>query len=271
MQSVKHSIDYIQKQYEGFLVTPNLWKGNTIVGLQQFELHHRSYKINIRKPELRLGKRVEQFVAYQLEQEGIKILTSNIQIKRNKETIGEIDFIIQPKETPIHLEVCYKYYLFDPEIEGTEIEKWIGPNRRDSFSLKLKKLKEKQFPLLKHPITQKQLEKLNIATEKIEQRVLFKAQLYIPANSDFKNSLPIDESNIQGYYYRISELNQFAGCKFFIPKKTDWLMQPYAHLEWLNFETFKTTVSEYLNKKNAPLCWLKKPSGTLEKIFVVWW
>ena len=268
---MKQKVNYIQKQYEGFLQTPNLWKGNAIGGLEQFEFNNRSHKIKIRTPELRLGKRVEQFVAFQLEKENIPILASNIQIKKNKETIGEIDFIIQQKEQLTHLEVCYKYYLFDPEIEGSEIEKWIGPNRRDSFSLKLKKLKDKQFPLLQNPTTKAQLENLSIATEKLDQNVLFKAQLFIPSNFDFKSNLPINISNIQGVYYRLEELSQFSDGKFYIPKKPDWLIEPYVQIDWLNFDTFKAAVSEYVNKKNAPLCWLKKPSGALEKLFVVWW
>lgn len=268
---MKKTINYIQKQYEGFLQTPNLWKGEEIASLKQFELPNASHKIWLKHPELRLGKRVEQFVAFQLQNSGIPILASNIQIKRDKETIGEIDFIIRDGNKPIHLEVCYKYYLFDPNAEGDEIEKWIGPNRRDSFHLKLKKLQEKQFPLVQRTETLAQLKALDIKTEHLEQRVIFKAQLYIPANSEFENHLAIDTSNIQGFYYRTSELEIFSNCKFFIPKKPDWLIQPFTQLEWLNFEAFKNQVSAYLEQKNAPLCWVKKPSGELHKIFVVWW
>ena len=268
---MKKTTNYIQKQYEGFLKTPNLWKGSAIESLPQFELGNTSHSIHIENVELRLGKRVEQFVLFQLEKEEIPVLASNLQIQRGKETIGEIDFIIEQGGEPIHLEVCYKYYLFDPNIEGEEIDKWIGPNRRDSFILKLKKLKEKQFPLLQNEITKQQLHQLGISIDEIMQKVLFKAQLYLPANIEFENTLPIDESNIQGYYYRPDQLDEFSKCKFYIPVKPDWLMDPLTQINWLNYENFKEAISEFLNYKNAPLVWLKKPTGAIEKIFVVWW
>jgi len=268
---MKRAVNYIQKQYEGFLQTPNLWKGSSIASLEQFELNAHPHRIKLAKPELRLGKRVEQFVAFQLEKEGSSVIASNIQIKKEKETIGEIDFIIQKNNKPIHLEVCYKYYLFDPYFEGKEIEKWIGPNRRDSFKLKLEKLQNKQFPLLHNPATKFELSALKIATEKIEQKVLFKAQLYIPAAHEFQNNLPINELNIQGFYYRLTELDSFSDCKFFIPKKPDWLITPFPQINWLNYDNFKKDISTHLSQNSAPLCWLKKPSGAIEKLFVVWW
>ena len=268
---MKKTTNFIQKQYEGFLKTPNFWKNAVIESLHQFELANTSHSIQLEKVELRLGKRVEQFVLFQLEQEQIPILASNLQIQNGKKTIGEIDFIIEQNGNPVHLEVCYKYYLFDPKIEGDEIDKSIGPNRRDSFILKLRKLKEKQFPLLQNEVTQQHLTELGITTDEISQQVIFKAQLYLPANSEFNNTLAIEESNIQGYYYRLHELIEYSNCKFYIPMKPDWLMEPLTQIDWLNYDNFNKEVSEFLNNKNAPLVWLKKPTGALEKIFVVWW
>jgi len=53
---------------------------------------------------------------------------------------------------PIHLEIIYKFYLYDPSIGLTQLDHWIGPNRRDSLVKKLTKLKQKQLPLLYHPL-----------------------------------------------------------------------------------------------------------------------
>lgn len=271
LEIVNQTTSDIQKQYEGFLKTPNLWNGNAIGSLQQFILPGNSHKIDLHKLEPRLGKRVEQFVVFQFEQEGIPVITSNLQIQNGKETIGEIDTIIEEDNQLIHLEICYKFYLYDPTITGNETSKWIGPNRRDSLDLKLEKLQTKQFPLLQNDITKRQLSKLDINAESITQKVLFKSQLFLPADTVFNNKLPINENCIEGFYYALENLEQFHDCKFFIPQKPDWLMKPQTHINWLNYSEFRIKVGVYLDKKNAPLCWIKKPSGALEKIVVVWW
>jgi hypothetical protein len=65
-------------------------------------------------------------------------LYENIQVIEDKKTIGEIDFIIEDKNTKqvIHMELAYKFYLFDPSISSEPINNWIGPNRDDSLQEK---------------------------------------------------------------------------------------------------------------------------------------
>ena len=53
----------------------------------------------------------------------------------------------------IHLEVSYKFYLYDENLGKLESEKWIGPNKRDSLVQKTAKLKSKQLPILFHKET----------------------------------------------------------------------------------------------------------------------
>ncbi len=87
----------IQKRYEGFLQTNYLWKKKLIYELEQFEIEAKSQKIDIEINEkLRLGKYVERFVSHQLSQEdSISIISENIQIQREKITLGELDCIIK--------------------------------------------------------------------------------------------------------------------------------------------------------------------------------
>ena len=81
-----------------------------------------------------------------------KVLYENIQIIEGKKTIGEIDFFIKNTTTKrlIHMELAYKFYLYDPKISSEQLNNWIGPNRNDSLKYKLEKLQKKQFPLLYH-------------------------------------------------------------------------------------------------------------------------
>ncbi|WP_196893559.1 DUF1853 family protein [Aureivirga marina] len=271
MLSSKH----IQKLYEGYLKTSIIDFENYGISIQQLLL--KNQKTNqfdkiLNKEVNRLGKLVEKFVLHQLktEQENIEVLAENIQINKNKITLGEIDCILKQKETPIHVEIAYKFYLYDPNKSENEIENWIGPNRRDSLLLKLQKMQEKQFPLLFKEETKNQLEYLNLNFEKIEQKVIFKGQLYVPANSDLDLKL-LENNRVEGFYYRISELKKYKEAKFYIPKKIDWLLEPTANVNWINFIEFQGKINEFHQEKSAPLCWMKTRNSEIHKIFVVWW
>lgn len=264
----------IKLQFQGFLQTSFLWKNNNNIHLQQFSfLDDYVQPIHLKTGyKLRLGKLVERFVSAELQQQdNVKILAENIQIQDGKTTIGELDCLLLKNEKPIHLEIVYKFYLYDTSVGKTEIDRWIGPNRRDSFVKKLTKLKEKQLPLLYHEKTQPYLEQLNLTLEEIEQQVYFKAQLFVPL-ADFGNEFPeINNDCIEGFYIKLSELTQFSDCKFYIPTKHNWLVKPYPQIDWLNFKDFTTKVNVFLSEENSPLCWLKKPNGELFKFFVVYW
>ena len=141
----------IQLQYQGYFHTPLLWKSEPLFGLKQLELSNCDETVfnEVISANLRLGKRVERFVSHELKQyDAVKILKENIQVQHKKLTIGEIDCLLKRNDKPIHLEIIYKFYLYDISVGTTELEHWIGPNRNDSLISKLTKLKEKQLPLL---------------------------------------------------------------------------------------------------------------------------
>ncbi|MDX1446892.1 DUF1853 family protein [Lishizhenia sp.] len=78
----------------------------------------------------------------------IEVVIANHQIIRDKQTLGEIDFILQEGEEIYHLELAIKYYLqFQNE---DDFSTWLGPNGKDSLSKKIKKLKSHQLQLTKH-------------------------------------------------------------------------------------------------------------------------
>ncbi len=264
----------IQLQYEGFLNTPLLWENKEVYELQQFELSNlktASFDSVLQKSQ-RLGKRVESFLSHQLRQDAsIKILVENVQIQNKKVTVGELDCILKQHKTPIHLEVIYKFYLYDASVGKTELEHWIGPNRRDSLVAKLSKLKDKQLPLLYNSFTKPLLTKLNLQAETIKQQVHFKAQLFIPYQTKNIEVKPLNSKCIKGFYIHFNELQQFKTCKFHIPSKLNWLLKIQLQTKWQNFEQFLKIIEVFISQKSAPLCWLKYPNGETEKFFVVWW
>lgn len=261
-------------QYEGFINTPNLWRSDEIAGLHQFiipKFKTQSFTNHI--PEaLMLGKRVERFFSYQIKQsEEFEIIIENLQITKNKITLGELDCILRHRNELIHLEIVYKFYLYDPSSGVTELAHWIGPNRKDSLIEKVEKLTQKQLPLLYKPETQEQLARYKLSDETITQKVLYKAQLYIPLNTIVTSFPYIDNECIIGFYCNLEELKIFSSATFYIPIKQNWLINPHNHVEWLTYGAFINQVTSKLNTLKSPLCWMKNQNGDFTKFFVVWW
>ncbi|SFZ82109.1 DUF1853 family protein [Tenacibaculum maritimum] len=263
----------LQYQYEGFLQTPFLWQGKGVFGITQYETPNiNTHKFTTQIPKKpRLGKLVERFVSFELQQQKtIDILIENVQIQQEKRTLGELDCLLLKNQLPIHLEIIYKFYLYDATVGNTEMEHWISPNRKDSLIQKLTKLKEKQLPLLYHPQTAPLLKKLQLKASHIQQQVYFKAQLFTPLNNT-PTLQNINNKCLSGFYINIDALQQFSNSKFYIPSKHNWLTSPHTQVKWLSFNEYTLQINHYLQEKKAPLCWLKKANGQLLKFFVVWW
>ena len=263
----------LQKRYEGFLKTPSLLVNTQVFDLNPFKISSKSTSIDVVVDErLRLGKYVERLVTCELSQHSnISLLAENIQIQEDKTTLGELDCLLLKDNKPIHLEIIYKFYVYDATVGNNEIEHFIGPNRKDSLLEKLTKLKEKQLPLLYSEACKPYLNTYHLVAENIRQEVYFKAQLFLPYNKqDIKLQL-LNPGCVIGFYIKLKELQQFEGCKFFIPSKKDWLVLPHTYVNWLNFNEFKTRITDFNSKKISALFWIKLKSGELQKLFFVWW
>ena len=263
----------IQKRYDGYLQTSCLWKGYAVYNMHQFEITPRAIKINLELDEkLRLGKYVERFVSFELSQQSnIKVVSENIQIQKEKITLGELDCILLKDGKPMHLEVIYKFYLYDANVGETEIAHFIGPNRKDSLVEKLSKLKEKQLPLLYATACLEYLKTISLSSENIEQQVYFKAQLFVPYADKEIQLQELNQNCVVGFYLNRHELHQFSDYKFYIPQKKDWLVIPHENVNWQPYSHFTEKSNEYLERQFSPLCWLKKQNGEIEKFFLVWW
>lgn len=221
---------------------------------------------------LRLGHLVERFISCLIRSsDNYTILYENIQIIENKQTIGELDFILIENETKemIHVEFAYKFYLYDPSISNIAMNNWIGPNRNDSLHKKIQKTKNKQFPLLYHSATRSTLSEIDI--NRILQKSCLLVSLYIPFNhtESFKPNI---KKAICGYYLSIDTFKALdhTGSSYYLPKKTEWGLDPEIRDSWLNVNEFLDLVEVFLLDKKAPLCWVNK-SNTYSSFFIVWW
>lgn len=266
-------LNNLQRNFEGYLNTPILWSEDDIYGLEPYLLRHSAPK-PFEEPldlHLRLGKMVEQFVFHQLLADlSSNVLATNIQIQDGKRTIGELDAILTTETGPVHMEIIYKFYVYDPDEGETEISHWIGPNRKDALDQKLSKLIEKQLPLLYHPKTKPLLERLGVNLCEIKQVVLFKAQLFLPL--EFKKTVfhKLNPECVIGFYINRAQLHRFKNAQFFIPEKRDWIMDCHESVAWMDAVNFTTEVNMWLDKNRSPLCWVKE-GKSIQKFFVVWW
>ena len=260
-----------QQRFEGFLNTPVLWKDSEVCSLTQFKIEQELLSFNqVIDSNQRLGKYVERFVSFQIANtEGISLIAENIQISKDKITLGELDFLINKNGKPIHLEVIYKFYLYNPTLKGLDC--LIGPNKKDSLVEKLNKLREKQLPLLYSKECEKYLKSISLQNADISQQVYFKAQLFVPLGMQTSIDVNINTDCIIGFYCTPLELTTFKNAKFYIPSKKNWLIIPHTNVAWMGYEKYLEQSKNYLDRQFSPMCWMKTNKGELKKFFLIWW
>ena len=272
----------IKKQLLGYLHTPPLWRGE-LLGLKQFEAGETEHRglpdpkeaIPSLATNFVLGKRMESFFQLLIQSsDRYRLLANNIQISREKITLGEMDFLLKDTHTNqnIHLELVYKFYVYDPSFSSEEA-RWIGPNRRDSFLQKMDKLKQKQFPLLYQPETREYLKTLKLTPEDHIQQTYFKAKLFLPKALNKHNITYLNQECIAGYYLSFNEFDStnYRDFKYYAPPKQDWPIAPKFGTDWVSFSEIKEEIKTSFKKKKSPLIWMKRPNMAFEAFFVVWW
>jgi hypothetical protein len=161
--------------------------------------------------------------------------------------------------------------VYDSRVGKTEIEHFIGPNRKDSLVDKLTKLQEKQLPLLYSEACEKYLNSIHLSSKNMEQQVYFKAQLFVPFSDKNIQLKDLNQNCCVGFYINSKELQEFTTCKFYIPKKKDWLVVPHKNVNWQSYNQIKEALYDYLKREFSHLCWIKFHNGEIKKFFLVWW
>ncbi|MGB5982426.1 MAG: DUF1853 family protein [Nonlabens sp.] len=281
------------ERLRSFYSTPSLWTGE-LLSMKQFSLNQLNFsysdqqKSEIHLPDIPygtvLGKRAEYYFKFCVEQSTIyRCLISNLQIFKGKTTVGELDFIVEDcnSNKMYHVELVYKFYIYDPEIAyvkkddsdfelKNELARYVGPNRRDHLLKKLYRLKRHQLPLLYRSETIEVLEKQGVEVNKLQQRVCFLAQVFIPQRLWDHDFPYLNRKCIVGYYVRVSA---FAKARtehsYYLPHKHQWKMQPFMEVgKAYKHNEILTEVLSSLDRKYAPLLWMSSENGW-ERFFVI--
>lgn len=265
----------LNKMFLGYQNTKILWENDAIQGMWQFMPINTCQPFIVQEQKsLRLGKWVEKFVLFQLQQmPNCQIIADSLQIVDGQKTLGELDVLLIHQNIPIHLEIVYKFYLFDIKSKGKDLmSNWVGPNRRDNLNYKLEKLKHKQLPLLYHTKTEQILENYKFDIDSVKQHVLFKAQLFLPYGRHERQDIePLNTSCISGYYLDFARFDLLQNALFCIPQKLEWLIEPNNNVQWLDFEMAKELISKSILSERSPMIWVKNRMGELKKCFITWW
>ncbi len=271
----------IPNQFEGFIDTPSIFKNSEFSGFKLFKFPDKISNVTSKNLDkdfsknLVLGKRVEHFFLETIKDSSkYQLIAHNIQIHDTHRTLGELDFIIRELKTLkiLHIELMYKFYVYDPELTG-EMERWVGPNKKDSLLQKIQKVKTNQFPLLHTHETKEYLRSIDLDSEDIEQEICFKACLFIPKEVESSNFPHINEQCIIGSWIHLEDFREYnlEGSQFFAPDKQDWPIDPKNGEEWFNFMQLEEQIQHLHSRKKSPLVWIKKIDGSFERIIVVWW
>lgn len=264
----------------GFLETHSVSKESLIPNVSNFELilgEIQSFSdADLKLPErLMLGKRAERYFSEWLKRSSeYELIAENIQVIDQKQTLGEFDFIVRRKSDQqlIHIELVYKFYVFDPTAIGSEFTRWIGPNRKDRLDYKVEKLTNHQFPLMFHEAAIKKLNDLKVDTSNIEQQVLFLANLFVPTNEEV-NFDKVNESAVEGKWMNLSEWEEAFNTtiQFAIPPKINWFSKELKDANWLSKDQAREKIRSMHNLERSPLIYAKDGAGNQRRDFVVYW
>lgn len=109
-----------------------------------------------------LGNYFEDLIEFWLSKRAdTKILVRNLQIVKDKQTLGECDFIADINNKVTHIEVAIKYYLGIKNSAAQEF--WVGRGLTDRLDIKFHKLFAQQLELSNSKAMIRQLAKHNIA------------------------------------------------------------------------------------------------------------
>jgi hypothetical protein len=136
----------------------------------------------------RLGIYYEALWQYFIAQdEQLSLIANNLQVEKNKQTLGEFDLIYQdlPSGDYVHLELAIKFYLNcssrqqdENPVLDTGLEYWLGPNQIDRLDKKLARMLEHQIMLSENSEAKLALEELGV--HRLRKSIALKGMLFYP-------------------------------------------------------------------------------------------
>lgn len=177
----------------------------------------------------RLGFYYENILNYILINLSLPIeIKRNIQVRSKTNTLGEYDFLVRLNDTDTyHIECAVKFYLCTGD--GSRLDQYEGPNRRDRLDLKWNKMRNKQIRLSKTTDGYKTAKHLNLVPN--HTLILIQGYLFYPFTTPPcpQHLHPsINPNHQQGWWIRNLHLNKILDdqLRYLILNKPYWLSCP---------------------------------------------
>tara|TARA_R110002111_G_scaffold2705_4_gene17928 strand:- start:11938 stop:12822 length:885 start_codon:yes stop_codon:yes gene_type:complete len=167
----------------------------------------------------RIGQYYEGLVLYWLEHiRKLKIIARHQQVFEESRTVGEIDVLFEDEAGVLtHWEIAVKFYLYYPEVNPVDSH-FIGPNVKDSFERKMRRLFEYQLPLSQTHFP-----------DVTRRQAFVKGMIFYHPDHCSPTQLPekLSPTHPRGTWLHLSELSrlteQHGELLFLIREKPEWL------------------------------------------------
>ncbi|MEX2380582.1 MAG: DUF1853 family protein [Vicingaceae bacterium] len=204
--------------------------------------------------KLPLGKYAEKLLQMFFEHHpNFKLIAQNIQLVKDKLTVGEIDYLLYDlkKDKHIHLEFALKFYL---QTVWKGKVTFLGPNVKDSLSKKSQKLIKRQSQLL---IQHADLLPTDLRSIDFQPQIWMKGVRFYPfqGNENYTHS--------RAWWLNIENIEFLQQADFtfeLINHKKDWIF-PYYKASSVEFETLSSKAKKYLEQKANALMVVRRKGG----------
>jgi hypothetical protein len=206
-----------------------------------------------------LGSYFEQLVIFWVSNlPSVKWIKSNLQLRHEKQTLGEFDLIFEHGGAIYHWELAVKFYL---NIGRDDQESsYVGPRLKDNLARKLDRLFSHQLCLPSHPQARPFLARHGISF--VSSFPFVKGLLFqhLQQQEDVQAALPerVSPEHLTGAWLSISELllepaENIQGFRFL--QKLDWLTSRYFASEMTtgNWPQFVEVARKILNQEKRPV------------------
>lgn len=214
------------------------------------------------RSKVRIGIYFEQLLGFYFSHyPRFELLHQNLQVQGVRRTLGEFDFIILDKSSGLyfHIESAVKFYLghfqsslLAGNIESYNWQKWIGPNKKDSLSLKMHSMLNKQLQLSKTPEAHQLLADKRIDAKDLQTRLLLRGRFFCHNKNNETPRFACHDA-YQYYWHTVNDFrqDQTFTLQYIILPRTDWL-SPLLNSDILD--------NNLVMKKNALLNIIQKES-----------
>lgn len=194
------------------------------------------------------------------------LLADHVPIRREKHTLGELDFVYQDADGPVHCEIAVKFYLRVGADHG--LAGYVGPSLRDRFDWKLDKIAGAQSRRLELPETRRALAELGIEPEGLRTEIRLKGVLFEPVGTGTARPEPVDSECLSGTWTTREALSRGGHPTdgWHVLDRLEWLSGPGRDRPAVQLDT----VQELLRLHPRPVQLCRAVDGRIERrLFIV--